>query len=91
MGDFNAYNNSFKDFDKSFNRTKRFVWFILIMQILFVILCFVGIVWGSIWGIQKINQYGLKGCVDRVWVGKDYKDYNFTNPPPGAVKSNERL
>jgi len=69
MGDFNAYHNSSGDFDKSFNRTKKFVWVVMIMQLLFVLACIVGIVFGAIWLVKSINDKGLKAGIERVWNG----------------------
>lgn len=83
MGDFNAYNKSFEDFDKNFNRTNNFIWLFFIMQLIGVLVCIVGIVWGSIWAFKKISHQGLKGTIERVW--------NGPNAPTNSTNSTNSL
>lgn len=93
MGEFNAYHNQHKNdmdkFEKGFYRTKMFVWVIIVCQILLVITLFIFMALGIAWGVNKINQKGLKGCVERIWNGDTNKTFAF--PPPDAVQSKDNL
>jgi len=62
------------DFNKEFKRTQRTINLIYILSIVFVVIGIFGLVTTGIKVKQGIKKDGLKGVIERIWVGESEKD-----------------
>lgn len=62
--------DSFENFDRDFNRMRKFVICFIASVLILIVLSLIGMGVFAIFAAKEINDKGLKGVAERVWNGK---------------------
>ncbi|MDD5705976.1 MAG: hypothetical protein PHR35_08630 [Kiritimatiellae bacterium] len=62
-----------EEFDRSYRNTDRFSTGLLIVQAILILCVWGGVIAGIFYAAKEIKASGVKGLVEKVWNGPDFK------------------